>query len=171
VSIGIPEKRRVPKPVLWFAVIVGALAAAGFLSLVVRNALATRPANLGPVEGRLRSCPASPNCVCTHDTDVEHAIAPLTFSGTSQEARQRLKAALARMPQTRVVSEQGNYLHVEFTTRLMRYVDDAEFLIDPDARLIHFRSASRIGYSDLGTNRRRMEAVRAEFAKTAAGGH
>ncbi|MGD9723707.1 MAG: DUF1499 domain-containing protein [Pirellulales bacterium] len=147
----------------WVGLVIGGLVALGFLSLVVRNLLATRPRTLGVVDGRLRPCPATPNCVCTQDTDAEHAIAPLKFSGTPAEAVTRLKAALATLPRTSIVAERSDYLHVEFTTRLMRYVDDVEFLVDAAGKVIHFRSASRIGYSDLGTNRRRMEAVRAAY--------
>lgn len=72
---------------------------------------------------------------------------------------ERLKSIVAGMPRAKVVSSTDRYLHAEFTSALFRFVDDVEFLIDPDAKQIHFRSASRVGYSDLGANRRRMEAI------------
>ncbi len=159
------KKRRVPHYIWWIGMVVGVLVVGAFASLVIRNALATRQSDLGIVNGRLRPCPASPNCVCTQDADVEHKIEPLKFSGTPAEAIARLRSVIAEMPRTKIVSEEGNYLHVEFTTRLMRYVDDVEFAVDPHDNAIHFRSASRIGYSDLGTNRRRMEAVRTAFSR------
>jgi uncharacterized protein (DUF1499 family) len=147
----------------WVGIVLAVLVAAGFLSIVVRNLLATRPRSLGLVDGRLRPCPGSPNCVCTQDADAQHAIGPLRFSGTPGEAVARLRAAIESLPRTRIVTDTGGYLHVEFTTRLMRFVDDVEFAVDPKNKVIDFRSASRIGYSDLGTNRRRMEAVRAAY--------
>ncbi len=74
-----------------------------------------------------------------------------------------MKRAIASMPRTTIVTEEGAYLHVEFRTALFRFTDDVEFVVDPETKQIDFRSASRIGYSDLGTNRRRMEAVRAAY--------
>jgi uncharacterized protein (DUF1499 family) len=65
------------------------------------------------------------------------------------------------MPRTRVVSEEANYLHAEFTSRLFRFVDDVEFHVDENAGLIQFRSASRAGRNDFGVNRARMEQIRA----------
>lgn len=68
------------------------------------------------------------------------------------------------MPRTRIVKEDGVYLHAEVRSFLFRFVDDLEFLIDTEQSLIHMRSASRTGYSDLGVNRRRVEHVRKAFA-------
>ena len=147
------------------AIGVAVVVAAFFVNLVVMSALVKRPADLGLVAGRLRGCPSKPNCVCTQDTDKEHAIEPVEFSGTAAEALAKLQAVVKAMPRSHIVTADGNYLHVEFTSLVLRFVDDVEFLIDPEARLIHFRSASRVGYSDLGVNRRRMEAIRAAFEK------
>ncbi len=153
-----------PAIVLWIGLAVAALVMGAFASLVIRNALAARPTDLGLVDGRLRPCPASPNCVCSQDADAMHAIEPLTYSGTAAEAIERLKAAILRMPRTKIVADTGDYLHVEFTTRLMRYVDDVEFAVDHQQKVIHCRSASRIGYSDLGVNRQRIEAIRETYS-------
>ena len=70
-----------------------------------------------------------------------------------------IKSALAQLPRTEVKTEEANYLHAESTSLIMRYVDDVEFFFDEPAGLIHFRSASRSGYSDLGVNRRRMQSI------------
>lgn len=72
------------------------------------------------------------------------------------------------MPRTRIVEESENYLRVEFTTAIMRYVDDVEFLIDDSAGVVHFRSASRVGYSDMGANRKRMTAFKEALAASAS---
>lgn len=154
-----------PHLLLWAGGAIGLIVLAGFLSLVIRNARSTRPADLGLVDGRLRPCPASPNCVCSQDTDTEHAAEPLRFTGTPAEAMERLKTVIEQMPRAQLVTAEPDYLHAEFTTPLMRYVDDVEFLVEPDAQVIQFRSASRIGYSDLGANRKRMEEIRNAFEK------
>ncbi|MCS6850866.1 MAG: DUF1499 domain-containing protein [Gemmataceae bacterium] len=135
--------------------------------LAVLSVMSQQRPPLGVRGGRLAPCPRSPNCVSTQADDPDHAIAPLRFTGSADEARRRLRRALARLPRLTVVTETENYLHVEARSALFRFVDDVEFLIDPEAGLIHFRSASRVGWSDLGVNRRRMEQVRAAFVAEA----
>ena len=113
------------------------------------------PENIGVRDGRLTPCPDSPNCVSSFETDETHGIAALAADLDA------IEAVLVDMPRTNIVSKQGNYLYVEFTTRVMGFVDDVEFLYDPDSGMTHVRSASRLGYSDLGANRDRIEAIRA----------
>ena len=113
--------------------------------------------------GRLSPCPASPNCVCSQDDEIAHQIKPLSFTGGPREAWQRLTSVVTQLPRTRIVTNGSTYLHVEFTTRLLRFVDDVEFLLDETAAVIHVRSASRVGHSDLGANRARVEAIRQLF--------
>ncbi|QDT64354.1 DUF1499 domain-containing protein [Calycomorphotria hydatis] len=121
-----------------------------------------KPDNLGvQADGKLRACPSSPNCVCSQvAVEDSHYVAPLLVQGEAETIQTRLKEALAKMPRTKITEETDRYLHVKFTTALMRYVDDVEFLIEPEAGLIHVRSASRLGYSDLGANRKRVEELR-----------
>lgn len=115
----------------------------------------------------LRPCPASPNCVSTLSpaNDERHVIAPFRYRKPKAEAREALKEILRTLPRTRLVEEDESYLHYEFTSLLLRFVDDVEFLFDDEAKIIHFRSASRTGYGDLGVNRKRMEEVRALVAQ------
>lgn len=122
------------------------------------------PRRLGVVAGRLNECPATPNCVCSQNTETSHRIAPLAYTGDWEAARERLVAALSRLPRTRIVTQEGTYLHAECTSLIWRFVDDVEFLIDPAAQVIHVRSASRVGRSDLGVNRARVEQIRRLFA-------
>jgi uncharacterized protein (DUF1499 family) len=89
---------------------------------------------------------------------------PIPFTGAPEEALQKLKELVAGMPRTRILVADDNYLHAEFRSRVFGFVDDVEFLIDAEQRQIHFRSASRVGHSDLGANRKRMEGIRAAFA-------
>lgn len=114
----------------------------------------------GIVEGRLAPCPASPNCVCTYDTDSQHAIEPLEFAGSQSDALAALRTVIHQQPRAQIVSQRENYLHAEFASLVFGFVDDVEFLIDDHQRRIHFRSASRLGRSDFGANRRRLEAIR-----------
>lgn len=112
-------------------------------------------------ERTLSACPASPNCVSTQATDAQHAIAPIQYKKSRAEAKEALKAVIASLPRVKLVEEDDAYLRYEFTSLLLRFVDDIEFVLDEMTKTIHFRSASRTGYSDLGVNRRRMEQVRA----------
>jgi uncharacterized protein (DUF1499 family) len=80
----------------------------------------------------------------------------------------RLKTAIGAMPGMKVVKETEDYLHSEAASRLFRFVDDVEFLVDRKAKVIHFRSASRFGYSDFGKHRARIEQIRDAFQATPA---
>ena len=113
----------------------------------------------------LPACPDSPNCVSTlaPAQDSRHAIAPYRFSKTKSDAKAVLKTVIAGLPRTRLVEEEETYLHYEFTSLLLRFIDDVEFLFDNEEKAIHFRSASRTGYGDLGVNRRRMEDIRSRL--------
>ena len=120
----------------------------------------------GSVDGRLAPCPNKPNCVSSQAAagDKHHYIEALTYSGEPGQARARLERAIAGMKRARVVVRQGNYWRLEFTSALWRFVDDVEFLFDDNDRRIDIRSASRVGYSDLGVNRQRVEEIRRRFS-------
>ena len=150
----------------WPMLLSGALLALAFLVFRGMGWFTRPPANLGVSEGRLAACPDRPNCVSSQDESSEHGILPLSFSEAPEQAWQRLRTVLDGMPQATLVTEQPEYLHYEFRTPLMGYVDDVEFLRDDRQNVIHFRSASRLGYSDLGTNRRRMEQIRTQFQRS-----
>jgi uncharacterized protein (DUF1499 family) len=114
-----------------------------------------RPDNLGVRGGELAPCKRSPNCVSSqaNPSDVEHYIAPLHGS------MEAVRKAVASFPRARIIRETEDYLYAEFRTRLMRYVDDVEFYFD--GTVIHVRSCSRLGRRDFGTNRQRVERLRA----------
>jgi uncharacterized protein (DUF1499 family) len=118
---------------------------------------------LGLQNGRLPPCPSSPNCVCSENTDAVHHVDPWPFMGDASAAKARLVNVLKSTPRTRIVTDDGWYLHATCTTAVWRFVDDLQFLIDPATQVIHVRSASRIGYSDLGVNRARLESLRQQF--------
>ena len=113
----------------------------------------------------LAPCPSSPNCVSSQapESDHEHYIAPIRFSGNPAAAWQRLQAAVLAEKRVTILIEQGNYLHVEVRSLIFSFVDDGEFSLAANAGMIHVRSASRTGYSDFGVNRKRVEHIRAAF--------
>ncbi|MFN3164366.1 MAG: DUF1499 domain-containing protein [Pseudohongiellaceae bacterium] len=115
------------------------------------------PQDIGVQGGRLAPCPDSPNCVSSFESDETHGIAPLNAD------LETIEQVLVEMERTNIVSVEGNYLYAEFTSRLMGFVDDVEFLYDPGSGMTHVRSASRLGYSDLGANRDRIESIRSQL--------
>ena len=122
-----------------------------------------RPLNLGITEGKLSPCPDSPNCVSSQSSDKRHFIQPVRYEGTEQKAMERLIGVIQGMKRCRIITMGDHYIHAEFTSAVFRFVDDVEFYFDSEAKIIHMRSASRIGYSDFGVNRQRMEKVRSLF--------
>ncbi|TGK12481.1 DUF1499 domain-containing protein [Leptospira fletcheri] len=133
-----------------------------FLTLVVANCTGTRPTNLGVRDGKLAPCPSSPNCVSSQvvNSDETHFIFPYEYKSKTEDAQKKLVAAIQSLPRTLVVIEKPDYVYAEFTSFTMRFVDDVEFYFAPDQKTIHIRSASRLGHSDLGVNRKRMEKIR-----------
>jgi len=134
------------------------------VALVFTGCGGTRPPNLGVKDNRLSPCPSSPNCVSSQSEDERHRIDPLRFTSTPGEAVERLKKIIQEMERTTLVRQSPNYLHVEFRT-FLGFVDDVEFYEDESQKVIHLRSASRVGYWDLGVNRKRMESIRTEFGR------
>lgn len=122
-----------------------------------------RPTNLGINQGKLLDCPGTPNCVNSQSTDAESKIEPLTYRSSPVQALTKLKSIVEAMPRTQTVRQTSDYLYVEFTSAIMGFVDDVEFYLDKAPGVIHVRSASRLGQSDLGVNRKRVEEIRAKF--------
>jgi len=119
----------------------------------------------GPADAsdRLSPCPASPNCVSSQAADQRRRVAPLAYGDSPTRARQRLLAILNRAPRVRMSAVEEDYIHAEFRSRVFRFVDDMEFYFVPDSKVVHVRSASRVGYYDFGANRRRVEEIRRAF--------
>ncbi len=122
--------------------------------------LSRRPATLGLHGDRLADCPASPNCVCSEASDAEHRIAPLELAVEPVQAWEELGRVVSALPRTRVVTRTESYLHAEVRSRFFGFVDDLELQLRPAEQRIAVRSASRLGHSDLGVNRRCVEALR-----------
>ena len=134
-----------------------------YLVVIMVGCSGERSSLIGVTVDKLRLCPDSPNCVSSQSGDPRHAIAPIRYEGTAEKARELLIKVVSGMKRSRIVISEKLYLHAEFTSAFFRFVDDVEFLLDDGKKLIHVRSASRVGYSDFGVNRKRVEEIRTRF--------
>jgi uncharacterized protein (DUF1499 family) len=128
----------------------------------------TRPSDLGVTNGRLKPAPGSPNAVSSQAQDAAHAIAPLTYNSSRERAMDAVVRIIEATPRTRIVSRTQDYLYAEYQSALMGFVDDVEFWFEPNSKLVQVRSASRLGYSDFGVNRARIEEIRRKLAASGA---
>ena len=133
------------------------------LAAILSACAGERPKNLGVKEGVLAACPSSPNCVSSFAGEERHRIAPFSFTDEPTAAFARLTQMIRQHRDATIIEEGSGYLRAELRTTL--FVDDAEFLLDGEKKLIHLRSASRLGYSDLGKNRSRLEELRGAFSR------
>ncbi len=122
------------------------------------------PDGLGVADARLSPCPDRPNCVSSQTTDPSHYVAPIDYEGSRQKARKRIKAVIVSLPRAEIITDTADYIRAEFTSAVMRFVDDVEFYFPDDDAVIHVRSASRLGYWDFGVNRKRVRIIRKQFA-------
>jgi uncharacterized protein (DUF1499 family) len=121
------------------------------------------PDNLGSKKEKLAPCPNAPHCVSTQSRDLRHAMPPLPFNGTKDQSKNRIIEIIKRTRRSKIMDISDSYIHAEFRTRFLRFVDDVEFLFDDASRTVHFRSASRVGYYDFGLNRRRMNEISKQY--------
>ncbi|MGR9088020.1 MAG: DUF1499 domain-containing protein [Gammaproteobacteria bacterium] len=112
---------------------------------------------------RLPLCPNSPNCVSSQAAASDHYIAPFKIKGKAEDAWAVFRQVLAGQSRTVITEASDDRLHAEATSLVFRFVDDIDAILDAGAGLIHIRSASRVGYSDLGVNRRRIEVLRQQL--------
>lgn len=131
-----------------------------FLILIIQGCSGMRPKDIGVKDGKFKACPGSPNCVSTQSADPEHRIDPIIYTGSISDAMDKLVKVINSMERTKIITRTDDYLYAEFKSKLMGYVDDVEFYFVDGRKTIEFRSASRLGYSDLGVNRKRMEDIR-----------
>ena len=119
--------------------------------------------NIGMTEGKLAPCPDSPNCVSTQSEEKGHAMKPLPYLQTREASREKILSILKDMKRTEIVKLTESYIHVECRTALLHFMDDVAFFLDDTTRVVHFRSASRVGYYDFGLNRRRMKRISEKY--------
>lgn len=131
---------------------------AGILTTIgLTGCAGTAPTNIGITDNRLAPCPSSPNCVSSYEKDEGHAIKALPLNGSIGDTTTKLLSVLDTMGAV-IVTHQDRYIRTEFTSSLMRFVDDVEFYIEDSG--IQVRSASRLGHSDFDANRKRIESIR-----------
>lgn len=113
----------------------------------------------------ITACPTTkPNCVSTLNTEDGFKAYPIAFTGDAVSAMAKLKAAIKTIPKHEVVFENAQQIDVTFKTLVFGFCDDARFALNQSANRIEFSSQSRVGYSDLGVNAKRIERIRAEIA-------
>lgn len=135
------------------------------LSVFMIGCSGTRPTNIGINNGSLSPCPSKPNCITSQAADEEHFSESFQYSVDKSVALNILKKIILSQPRTKIVSETDNYLYAEYTTACFRFVDDVEFYFPENEQVVHFRSASRLGHSDLGVNKKRIESIRLLFTE------
>ncbi len=109
---------------------------------------------------QIATCPSSPNCVSSLEVSPKHKIKPWSLRGDSALVRKQLRELVLKMPRVKLIKKTENYDHFVFTSKVFRFKDDVWLYFDPDTKSIHFKSASRIGYSDFGVNRKRVEGIK-----------
>jgi uncharacterized protein (DUF1499 family) len=144
----------------FISIVIVVLVISGVLLSVL--SCASNPPKVQLVDGRLRACPNSPNCLSSESDSASSRIEPLTFHGPPEKAWSDLKETIRELG-GKIQEEHEGYLWTTFTSRLFRFVDDVEFRMVSTGGMIHVRSGSRVGYSDLGVNRRRVERLRTIF--------
>jgi uncharacterized protein (DUF1499 family) len=109
----------------------------------------------------LEPCPSSPNCVCSQAdaSDSEHFMEAVDFAGTADKALDAVAAVIESSERATVTNRTEDQIDAVFVTRIFRFKDDVSFLVDTEAQKLHFRSASRLGHSDLGANRKRLQGL------------
>lgn len=130
-------------------------------TVLLASCAGSPPSTLGLNGGNLYPCPDKPNCVSSQASDSDHQVQAWPYQGHPADAKQKLIGLIQGTDNATLVSQQDNYIHAEYKTKLMGFVDDVEFLITPAK--VHMRSASRVGYSDLGANKKRVETLAEQF--------
>ena len=127
-----------------------------------------QPSGLGLTDGRLAACPDSPNCVSSLAESGYASMVPIPLTLPAEEAQDALIAVLQEMDRVEIVSVEPGYIHAEASSRLVGFVDDVEFAIDEAEGVLHYRSASRMGYGDMGANRGRMVEIWGKYGDSVA---
>ena len=135
-------------------------AAALICALPVLSCSGKIPSGLGLSDNLLAPCPSSPNCVSSNATDDGHKVEAFVLSASPEVAWGVIREEAAALPRTTITEETPDYLHVQCASALFGFVDDFELHLRQSTGTVDIRSASRVGYSDLGVNRRRVERLR-----------
>jgi len=155
----------------WLLVAALVLLVAAFVAVQAGLLSGKEPTDLGVKDGKLKPPSRTENSVSSqaglyadHPMKVYAEIAPFKFTGEGRAAIDRIRHIVETTEGARIVRADSAYLYAQFQTRWLKFVDDAEFFADEGAKVVHVRSASRVGRKDFGVNRARIEAIRARFA-------
>jgi uncharacterized protein (DUF1499 family) len=159
-------KRIAMHLVIWIALAVVAVLLAARMGVFSGKA----PTNIGVQGGKLKPPAATPNSV-TSQADLwpdaprrdDARIVAIALQGDGKATIDKIAAVIEDLPGSHIAERRDDYLYAQFTTPLMRFVDDVEFWFDPAAGVVHVRSASRVGHKDFGVNRARIENIRARL--------
>jgi uncharacterized protein (DUF1499 family) len=132
--------------------------------VLVGGCTAMLPENLGVRANKLTPCPNNPNCVSSQGQQKAHYISPITYNTGQTVAKEKLVLILQQYASAKIRAQSEDYIHIEFQSRWLRFIDDVEFYFYP-AGIIQIRSASRVGYSDFGVNRQRIEKIKMKFSQ------
>ncbi len=127
-----------------------------------------RPTNLGITDSKLSACPSSPNCVSSDASDEAHKVLPFHFKAPAADTWKAVKQVILDLPRSQIITETSDYLHAECSSAVFGFVDDLELQLRPSDGIIAVRSASRLGHSDFGVNRSRVESLRSLLIKQGA---
>lgn len=144
--------------VRWIVALIVVLFVGFFVYVNISNKL---PEGLGLTDGELMPCPSSPNCVSTQASpeDVEHYAEPIVYTGDRMKTQLLIESFILNNGNAHLVSSKLGYVHFEVKSPLVGYIDDVEFYLPAADSVVHVRSASRVGYSDFGTNRERVRQI------------
>lgn len=145
--------------VRWIFALIVVLIVGLCIYVVLQNRL---PEGLGVTDGFLKPCPTSPNCVSTQAKreDTVHYAEPIVYTGERKATQLSVEFYMLNKGNARIVSSTLGYVHFEVKSRLIGYIDDVEFYFPESDKIVHLRSASRVGYSDGGVNRERVRKIR-----------
>ena len=150
----------------WLPMIMGLVGTLLFfliVSVLTRTFPPSKPETVGLRDNSLQNCGSKPNCVCSLQNDSVHGIAPFQIRENVNSSMEKLSKIIQSMNGARIISSQDGYLYAEFKTSFFGFIDDVEFHVNESANRIEVRSASRLGYSDLGLNRSRLESIRKKY--------
>lgn len=141
-----------------FLILVLCLIVAIIVLMFIRGMMSKHGTALGLTDGHLYKCADKPNCVYTEDPeDQSHYLSPISI--THPASLSIIKDIIRTMGGT-IQLQNDSYIAATFTSSLFRFVDDLEIRVDSEESLIHIRSASRVGYSDFGVNKKRVELLK-----------
>jgi uncharacterized protein (DUF1499 family) len=113
----------------------------------------------------ISNSPSSPNYVSSMATDKDQFLTPWKFNSSLKETKEKLHQIISKMDRSKIVQNHERFIYAVFTSKFFRFKDDLYIYFDTDKQLIHFKSQSRLGHSDLGVNKKRILSIKEKFLK------